>query len=300
MTEPESFLGRAAAFCLLLGASLFAAACRSDGVRVDSLSSHSTSLIGTATPPPLPADGPTFTVVTYNVNFGLASCAGDQCSADAETLRLIDSIDADVLLLQETTPAWERVLRPRLTARFPHATFHDPTTYTAGGNGTFSKLPIEADESLPSPLGWFPANRLVVRAASGPIEILNVHLRPQISENGSWVAGHFTTGSLRKREIDAYTPAFGKGLPTIVAGDFNEDVDGDAMDVLEDLGFDSGFEAIGPKKKTWHYTAYSIPLAMTLDHVAFEEKHFEAVSVEVLPGGRSDHQPVRVVLRLKG
>lgn len=263
---------------------------------MENSASRTSSTLGTSSAPP---DGHEITVVSYNVNYGLASCGSGSCSADAETLQLIESIDADVLLLQETTQAWEKVLRPRLAKRFPHATCHDPTTYVAGGNCTFSKLPITEDEALPSPVGWFPANRLVVESEAGPIELLNVHMRPQISEGGSWIAGHFSTGGLRKREIDSYTPSFKKGLPTIVAGDFNEDVGGDALDALDDLGFETGFEAIGPKKKTWHYTAYSIPLAMTLDHVAFEREHFEAVAVEVLEGGRSDHQPVKVTLRMK-
>lgn len=296
----QAILGRTASTGYWVMACITAVACRPGGVRPENSGlGGSSSFGGSLGTSSAPAHGPELTVVSYNVNYGLASCAGGGCSADAETLRLIDSIDADVLLLQETTQAWEKVLRARLAKRFPHATCHDPTTYIAGGNCTFSKLPIEEDEALPSPIGWFPANRLVVKSEAGPIELLNVHMRPQISEGGSWIAGHFSTGGLRKREIDSYTPSFKKGLPTIVAGDFNEDVGGDALDVLDDLGFTTGFEEIGPKKKTWHYTAYSIPLAMTLDHVAFEREHFEAVAVEVLPGGRSDHQPVKVTLRMK-
>jgi endonuclease/exonuclease/phosphatase family metal-dependent hydrolase len=293
----KAILGRAVNPRALVLFALGAVACRPGGVRMENSASHASSSLGSSSTPA--AEGPEITVVSYNVNYGLASCEGGRCSADAETVRLIESIDADVLVLQETTPAWEKVLRPLLAGRFPHATCHDPTTYVAGGNCTFSKLAITEDEALPSPVGWFPANRLVVESESGPIEILNVHMRPQISESGSWVAGHFSTGGLRKREIDSYTPSFRRGLPTIVAGDFNEDVGGDALDALGDLGFETGFEAIGPKKKTWHYTAYSIPLAMTLDHVAFEREHFEAVAVEVLEGGRSDHQPVKVTLRMK-
>lgn len=296
----EAILGRAARCGYLVISGVTAVACRPDGVRPSSSGSGGSSTWGSSLgTSAAPADGPEITVVSYNVNYGLASCAGGSCSADAETLRLIDGIDADVLLLQETTQAWEKVLRPRLAKRFPHATCHDPTTYIAGGNCTFSNLPIVEDEALPSPVGWFPANRLVVTSAAGPLELFNVHMRPQISESGSWIAGHFSTGGLRKREIDSYTPSFAKGLPTIVAGDFNEDVGGDALDVLDDLGFTTAFEEIGPKKKTWHYTAYSIPLAMTLDHVAFERERFEAVAVEVLAGGRSDHQPVKVTLRMK-
>ncbi len=249
--------------------------------------------------------GPTLSVISYNVNFGLASCGGDPmgtpaagpCRADPDTVELLEALDADVLMLQETTPAWEAVLRPRLAARYPHATFHGPGHYTAGGNATLSKLPILKDESLPSPLRWFPANRLVVAASFGELELLNVHLRPAISERGSWVEGYFSTGHLRKREIDSYLPSLDPKLPTIVAGDFNEDTNGAALETLAKLGFESALSEQDRSAKTWHWTAYGLPLALTLDHVAYETSAFVVESAEVIPGGRSDHQPVRVVLR---
>lgn len=244
------------------------------------------------------SDGKTFSVISYNVHFPLASCAtGRRCSADESTLDVIAAADADLLMLQETTPAWEQVLRPLLADRFEHVVFHDPPTSIAGGLALFSKFPIEKNELMASPLGWFPANRLVVRAPHGPMELLNVHLRPQISEDGSWLKGHFTTGPLRQRELTRYTASLDPALPTIVAGDFNEDETGEAFRDLVRLGFASALELIDPKATTWRYDFAGVPLTLRIDHVAFEKAGFEVVSAEVLGGGKSDHSPVKVVLR---
>ncbi|NUP12699.1 MAG: endonuclease/exonuclease/phosphatase family protein [Polyangiaceae bacterium] len=240
----------------------------------------------------------TVTVVSYNVNFGLARCTdGVTCTADAETLSVLRSLDADVILLQETTPAWEKVLRPLLAERYPYATFHDPSTSPASGIAAFSKFAIDADELLPSPVGWFPANRLVIDTAHGPLEVLNVHLRPMVSESGSWISGYFTTDHFRRREIDAYLPKLASDLPTVIAGDFNEDTNGDAFGHLEDIGFESALAKADPQATTWRWQYASMPLSLRLDHVAYEKSAFELVSAEVVEAGSSDHMPVKVVLR---
>ena len=63
-----------------------------------------------------PAPGaPTLTVMTYNVNFGLAG--------DATTLKTLTDADADLVLLQETTPEWEAVVRPLVKTRWPYQTW---------------------------------------------------------------------------------------------------------------------------------------------------------------------------------
>ncbi|HLU68856.1 MAG TPA: endonuclease/exonuclease/phosphatase family protein, partial [Kofleriaceae bacterium] len=53
--------------------------------------------------------------MTYNVNYGTAG--------DEETLALIAQSGADVVLLQETNPAWERALRRALSGTYPHMAF---------------------------------------------------------------------------------------------------------------------------------------------------------------------------------
>ena len=56
----------------------------------------------------------------------------------------------------------------------------------------------------------------------GALQMLHVHLRP--AWDGDWVTGFFTTPPIRRREIEAYWRALDPTLPTIVAGDFNEEV----------------------------------------------------------------------------
>jgi len=53
-----------------------------------------------------------------------------------------------------------------------------------------------------------------------------------MSDDGSWVKGYFTTRPDREREAVAYVAKLDPALPTIVAGDFNEEDDGLAMAVF--------------------------------------------------------------------
>ena len=57
------------------------------------------------------ADRHTITLATYNMNFGLAG--------DAETLGALAALEADVVLLQETSPEWERAIRAEQSCTDP-------------------------------------------------------------------------------------------------------------------------------------------------------------------------------------
>src|SRR2546421_13053718 len=58
---------------------------------------------------------PRISVLTYNVNFGIAG--------DPQTLRAIAHDDADVVFLQETNDRWECALRAQLSLAYPHMQF---------------------------------------------------------------------------------------------------------------------------------------------------------------------------------
>jgi endonuclease/exonuclease/phosphatase (EEP) superfamily protein YafD len=234
-----------------------------------------------------------FTVASYNVNYGTATSAG----ADAETLLAIEQLDADVVLLQETTEDWANAITRTLANEYPHRRFHAPGRYIAGGIATLSRHPILTEEILPSPVDWFPAQRVVIDLPSGPTQILNLHLRPAISDSGSWVSGYFTTGHYRKSELESYLPKLSPSLPTIVAGDLNEEDAGGALGLLADRGLENALPTAGSSAKTWRWRAYSIDLAMRLDHVLYEDGPLELVSAEVKENGRSDHLPVVATLR---
>src|SRR5688572_16523066 len=71
----------------------------------------------------------TLSVLSYNLNYGMAG--------DIETLEVIRNADADVVLLQETSPEWEAALREELTGRYPHMSFRH--CCRAGGLAVLSK-----------------------------------------------------------------------------------------------------------------------------------------------------------------
>ncbi|HET9956642.1 MAG TPA: endonuclease/exonuclease/phosphatase family protein [Polyangiaceae bacterium] len=57
----------------------------------------------------------TLAVLSYNLNYGIA---GDEATLDA-----IAAQRSDLVLLQETTPEWERALRARFGEEFAHMAF---------------------------------------------------------------------------------------------------------------------------------------------------------------------------------
>jgi endonuclease/exonuclease/phosphatase (EEP) superfamily protein YafD len=231
--------------------------------------------------PPTPGK-PAVTVMTYNVNFGIA--------CDEPTTEAIEQSGADAVFLQETTPAWETCLRHRAGPLYPHMAFrHSPG---AGGMAVLAKYPFDDKDFMPSPIGWFPAWRVVLHAPIGPVQVLQVHLRPQVSDSGSYVSGYLSTGHHRREEMQSYFPSLQPGMPAIVAGDFNER-SGDAIGQLKSQGMRDVLDdfRLGP---TWRWPTSVGTLRMKLDHVLYG-KGLVPIDAKVLQVGRSDHLPVLVV-----
>lgn len=229
-------------------------------------------------------------LMTYNLNYANPDFA--------TTLDAIEAADADVVLLQEVSDAWRTALRARFEQRYPHAAFHVHTR-AAGGLAVLSKLPIERDELWAPPAGtgaWFPAERLVVTTAFGPVQLLNVHLRPAL-DRGSWIRGFMTTPDVPRAEIAAHWTRVDRALPTIVAGDFNEDPTGRAVDFLAGQGL-ARVATAGPP--SWRYEVTSRAktfdlLKMDIDHVMIDGQ-LAARDARVLAAGTSDHRPVVVAI----
>ena len=226
-------------------------------------------------------------LLTYNLNWANPD--------RTTTMRAIEDIDADVVLLQEVDAKWQRALEDTFAKRYPHRALRLHGRY-AGGIAILSKLPIRAEEAIPSPVNtWFPAQRIVVDAPFGALQLLNVHLRPAV-DGGSWIKGFVTTPPLRLREVEAYWPKLARELPTIVAGDFNEDPTGTAVAFLEK----HGLTRVAPKgPRTWHYVDHGHELLkMDIDHVMIDGT-LAARDGEVLDAGTSDHRPVVVTIEKK-
>jgi endonuclease/exonuclease/phosphatase family metal-dependent hydrolase len=227
-------------------------------------------------------------VLSYNVNYGLA---GDHAGIEA----ILDA-DADLVLLQETTPEWEQALRSSdpINAAWPHQHFHH--CCGAGGLAILSRWPITELEILEppdDPDAWFPAARAVIATPEGQLELLDVHLRPPVkTEAQGWIGALSSTPAVRKAEIEHYLASLDPALPTIVAGDFNEGDGGSALDTLEAAGFVDTLAQLRVRGHTWRWGA----LRGRLDHVLVDEQ-LEPVRGEIMHAGRSDHLPLRVLLR---
>ncbi|HLT39651.1 MAG TPA: endonuclease/exonuclease/phosphatase family protein [Enhygromyxa sp.] len=227
-------------------------------------------------------------VLSYNVNYGLAG--------DPSGLAAILDAGTDLVLLQETTPEWEQALRGSVavTETWPHLHFHH--CCGAGGLAILSRWPVAELEILDPPNdpdAWFPAARAVIATPSGPLEILDVHLRPPVktAEQG-WLGALSSTPAVRKAEIQHYLPSLAPELPTIIAGDFNEGDGGSALDVLAEQGFVDVLAQLRVRGHTWRWGG----LRARLDHVLVDHE-LEPIRAEILDAGRSDHLPLRVVVR---
>src|SRR5262245_2451999 len=168
-------------------------------------------------------------LMTYNLDYANPSFG--------PTLDAIAAGAADVVLLQEVSERWRDALVERFASTYPHRAFRIHTRM-AGGLAVLSKLPLAHEELWPPPAGtgaWFPAERIVVTAPFGALQLLNVHLRPA-RDRGSWLRGFMTTREVRRKEIEAHWRKLDRDAPTIVAGDFNEDPSGRAVAFLEHNG----------------------------------------------------------------
>jgi len=243
-------------------------------------------VLGACTHPPsrtarTPGTTPAVRVMTYNVNYGIPG--------DPPTIAAMIAGRADAIFLQETTPAWEEALRAALGGQYPHVFFRH--WRGAGGIGVLSRLPVRSHDVIrPEGEGWFPALRLVLEAPFGPLQVLVVHLRPPVSDGGSFVVGHFTAPGIHEAEIAHFAEDLDPRLPTLVAGDFNEE-DGKALAYLARLDMRSALPEFAPDRPTWHWQTSVGTLERRFDHVVYDRR-LEPLAMEVLQAGSSDHYPV--------
>ena len=228
---------------------------------------------------PLPSDS--VSIMTYNVDFS--------DPGDPETLRAIEESKVDLVFLQEVNRPWQDSLQSHLIAAYPHQVYYGDDGYAAGA-AILSRWSIESVEELPR-VDWFPAARAVLETPIGPLQVLNVHLRPPRTIGGSYLVGHFSTPTVREDEIRSYATALETKLCTLVVGDFNEGDHGRAVRWLEALGFRNALPQFEPRANTWRWPIGFITLKASYDHILYDQA-LELQSAEVRNGGRSDHLPV--------
>ena len=101
-----------------------------------------------------------FSLLTYNVNWGGVGAR--------EVAAILQNSDADILCLQETTPAWEKYLRQQLGSQFSYAAFRETAGRMGGGLAFFSKVPAREVAYVRSETGWFDGWVVEFETAIGP------------------------------------------------------------------------------------------------------------------------------------
>jgi endonuclease/exonuclease/phosphatase family metal-dependent hydrolase len=237
--------------------------------------------------PEIPA-GPHLKVLTFNVNYGAPG-------PDA-ALAAIREADADLVCLQETTPAWEAFLRAGLGDRYPNADFHHARG--AGGSAVLTKFPLRRGRVIPSAVGWFPALVYTADTPLGAIQVLNLHLHPAVSEAGSFTPAAYlsTSPAARLEELREIERHLNPELPALLLGDFNEGDSGAAIARLRERGFKDALPEFDAYSPTWRWrTSLGFTVKHRLDHVLYSP-HWRCAAARVIAEGASDHFPVVAVL----
>jgi vancomycin resistance protein VanJ len=216
---------------------------------------------------------------SYNVHFPEAG--------DRRTLDAIDEAQADVICLQEVNAEWQRSLVERFEHDYPNRLFHP--LEGPDGLAFLSRYPLEDYGVYTVPEGWHPAWHVLVETPTGAVQVLNVHLRAIFDGGeGNPFASYVETQSDHRYELASYEGHLLDGVPNVILGDFNEGVDGDAIERLEDRGYRNALPLFHPGQPTWYGRSVGGQLELTIDHVLFD-RAFAPLNAYVLTGGGSDH-----------
>ncbi|MCB9537896.1 MAG: endonuclease/exonuclease/phosphatase family protein [Myxococcales bacterium] len=244
------------------------------------------ALIGCMEPPELTPRAPTpgvphMTVMTYNVSASLAR--------DPETIEAVGMADADIVCLQEVNSVWAESLQATYAERYPHMAFQGEHT---GGLAILSKWPFEDLGVADGFEGWHPAWHVLVETPMGPVQVLQVHLRPPISRRGG-VGSYFEIDEIHALEVETFSDRCLEDTPTLVVGDFNEAEDGGAITWLTARGYRSILPQFRPGQETWRYAKSLYGQTVdTLDHIVYDTQAFVPLNATVSYVGNSDHLPV--------
>ena len=219
--------------------------------------------------------------MSYNIELGAAG--------ESETLDAIGAIDADIVCLQEVTPGAELVLRDEYADEYPYQLFKSKGG--AGGLAALSRFPLVDLGLRAAPQGWHPSWHLEAESPAGPLQLLNVHLRSLFSGDPNPVSSFLSTDSDHLTQIELFSNECDANVPTIALGDFNEDVDGEAVQFLEERGFANLLPAFHPGQPTWSIRSVGNQLGATIDHILITD-HLAPLNAWVERLGRSDHMPV--------
>ena len=232
---------------------------------------------------PEPVQQSSFKVLSYNVNWG--GVGADQVA------QIIRNSDAEIVCLQETTPEWERFLKREVGAGYSFTKFRESKGRMGGGLAFLSKVPAREVAYIPSETGWFDGWIVEFATAAGPVQVLNVHLRPPVSDRGGWASGYFNTRDDRVAEMERFYKQAKPNAPLIVAGDFNDSENGAVVDWLEERGLTNALPQFDRSTPTWRWKYRGVSLKRRMDHIMYSPELY-CGGAKVTEAGPSDHFPV--------
>lgn len=194
--------------------------------------------------------------------------------------------DADVLILEEVSPAWLRPLTgPAITEAYPHRDL--VAREDAFGIAILSRLPILHSEMLD--LEGVPMIDATVALGDRTVRVFGVHTLPPV--DGAYAA-------VWRRQLEVlHARASRVEGPLVVAGDLNATNHAAGLVRLREGGLRDAHAALGRGfATTWPNGLFSAP-PLHLDHVLVSS---ELVTLDVREGvgAGSDHRPVIVDLAL--
>jgi endonuclease/exonuclease/phosphatase (EEP) superfamily protein YafD len=219
-------------------------------------------------------DGIPVRVITANLMVG---------QADITTLvRIVREHDADVLAVQELTPAAAaRLDAAGLSTLLPHRSLHPVPG--PGGSAVFSRYPLRDTGARRMPAGNLQAfGRLLIPGAR-PVLVESAHPCSPFDarETRRWT-----------REMTLQPRATPAGPVRILLGDFNSTLDHKRLRQLVGSGYTDAAEAAGAGlRPTWFGLVARFVPPVVIDHVLVDRRiGVGAFAVRPLPG--SDHRAV--------
>ncbi|CAN5227414.1 hypothetical protein BH10PSE19_BH10PSE19_20890 [soil metagenome] len=230
-------------------------------------------------------------IASYNMNWGEPEW---RLNNPIATLLAIKRVNADVIFLQETSIYWERLIHAYLGNMYKYHEFNH--FYLERGTGILSKYPLHIEKYIGSLSGWYPARYGYVSTPLGKISYLGIYCLPTLHNKQDIKLPYYSilsAGAIRVKDAENYFPYLNHGLPTIIAGDFNEYEDGFTVNFLKRHGYIDTTNFLSAPAYTWHWPLSAWPtLKNKLDYIFYQPGSLRAVKAQVFYGGGSDHYPL--------
>jgi vancomycin resistance protein VanJ len=235
---------------------------------------------------------PHFRLLTYNIH------------AETEQLQpmlaVIGAVDADVVAIQELSPAAATTFARELAADYPYQALHPNHTNPILGQGLLSRYPIETDEYWQVHLGH---QRAVIVIAERPIVVYNTHpIHPFVPSDGSVLPFNLRP---RQQEIDELLRrAQADAGAVLLVGDFNmsdrsapyRQITQRYQDAYREVGWGLGLTCPDLRYQQALAPEFPMPLPLPpltrIDYI-FHSAAVRPTAIRVWPdSGGSDHRPL--------